>query len=951
MRNFHLSVFQDIVKARNLSDEESIFFEEDAESSHLLSFQRFLNPFAFRNLKLARSLAQRIISDSGELDISIVVSSITTLSKGVYPLGPFRQEEAPFREHTLNMLKAIKEKPDIKDTLKRIFLPTQKAMQNIIRRTLALPPEEELSVAHARRAAVSALLSYLRQDVGTCFASALAIIVQKEYPEKFITDIDKLLSSGRLSRIIDDKEYVAPINLSASLGDLYTPVAISSLYPDPFVAIASSPELLQAFSAANIFSLEQQPERQLQTLLANEYLTEKLSDPLASITAHEIIQSTLLHIFNLKGDQVKQNLSSQRIREKDAPNGAFPNTHQYLQAYERARNAFVDMSQNALLKVWELSLATLAEKPSDKTTSHLLVGMGIDNKDVSCIGSVLEETIHNLLEKLNLAAKDCESRYYEAQSQLDYVNSRMQNPINSQDNQILSYDHHRFQQELNAFLYDWEQIKEKIKHLLSFPQFFFKSLSNLLPAYFKSSYDAELLPTASASYSDSAAGFRLFFTHGRANNYAWSPIYSSAEYIQFLSSFFSFMDQEIKDKRSISTIKEEVSFIIQNITAFIHSDIFLSGAFDRILSHYNCPKQDLSITKTDSLPFTPWTYISGGSLSIFASCYFEESAPLANMKKHPENAHELIAFYADALKDLPMKIKSYLEEGHSLITTSPNHAFSIIPSHPLFIDAWNNDWYSYTWIRDVWVKQHEQFLSSHILSKQEIHALIVKLTENLHFSSLAEDMFSFFEDFSLTLPEFYTKILKFFEQNNQHPNLQLKKLLCKTLFQLIPLIPEQLVPDAVEKVASYVGVYSKVKKIHLQQIIEDHFGKFSFLSSTDFLHLFSCILLQALQKTHFDEDLYFRTLSAMRHHKLAYPAPLLFADSNWDNTYLGFTVNPGNGLVELWGFNYVGANGFPMVEWEQYLNISQEWVLFSDPVQYGMPPPPGYRSGLPKGFF
>ncbi|WP_213358238.1 hypothetical protein [Chlamydiifrater phoenicopteri] len=951
MKNFHLSVFQDVIDARNLSDEESIFFEEDAESSYIFSFKRFLNPLAFRNLKLARALSQRIISDSGELDISIVVSSIEILSKGIYPLGPFRQEEAPFREHTLNMLKAIKNKVEIRDTLKRLFLPTQKALQNIIRRSLALPPEEELTVAHARRAAVSALLSYLRQDVGTCFASALAIVIQKEYPEKFITDIDKLLSSGRLSRMVGDKEYLAPINLSASLGDLYNPVEISSLYPDPFAAIASSPELLHAFSSAGIFSPEQQPEEQLQALLANEYLTQKLSDPLASISAHEIIQSTLLHAFGITQDQVKQTLLTQGIKEKSGLQHLFSETHQYLQAYEQARNAFVDMSQNALLKVWELSLATLAEKPTDKTTPHLLAGLGIRNEDPSCIGSILEETIHHLLQKLNAEAKDCESRYYEAQSQLDYVNSRLQNPINSQDNQILSYDHHRFQQELNAALYAWEQIKEKTKHLLSFPQFFLKSLTTLLPQYFKSAYDVDLLPTASSPYTDSAAGFRLFFTHGRANNYAWSPIQSSTEYVQFLSSFFSFMEQEIQDKRSVSTIKEEVSSIIQSITAFVHSDNFLSGAFDRILSHYQYPKQKQQQKVPDFLPFTPWTYISGGSLSTFTSCYFEENVSLTNIKKHPENAHELIAFYADALKDLPLKTKNYLEDGHSLITSSPSHAFSIIPSHPLFMDAWNNDWYSYTWIRDVWVKQHELFLASYTLSKQEIHSLILKLTEDLHFSSLAEEMLSFFEDFSLTLPEFYAKTLKFFEQNTQHPNLQIKKLLCRSLFRLIPLIPEQLVPSAIEKVASYVGVSSKIKKINLQEILENHFNKFSFLSSKEFLHLFSCMLLQALQKTHFDEDLYFRTLSAMRHHKLAYPAPLLFADSNWNNTYLGFTVNPGNALVELWGFNYAGANGFPMVEWEQYLSTTQEWLLFSDPVQYGMPPPPGYRSGLPKGFF
>lgn len=109
--------------------------------------------------------------------------------------------------------------------------------------------------------------------------------------------------------------------------------------------------------------------------------------------------------------------------------------------------------------------------------------------------------------------------------------------------------------------------------------------------------------------------------------------------------------------------------------------------------------------------------------------------------------------------------------------------------------------------------------------------------------------------------------------------------------------------------------------------------------------------MESYQQLYFEEDLFFRLATAMRHHNLAYPAPLLFGDSNWAYSYFGFILHPGTQEIDLWQFNYAGLQGYPLENTDKLLSVSRPWTLYANPIDYGMPPPPGYRSRMPKGFF
>lgn len=59
---------------------------------------------------------------------------------------------------------------------------------------------------------LTALLTPLRQVVGSCFATAPAIAIQRHHVERFLEDIEALLHRGQITRIISGQEFVAPLN-------------------------------------------------------------------------------------------------------------------------------------------------------------------------------------------------------------------------------------------------------------------------------------------------------------------------------------------------------------------------------------------------------------------------------------------------------------------------------------------------------------------------------------------------------------------------------------------------------------------------------------------------------------------------------------------------------------------------------------------------------------------
>src|SRR5262249_38617142 len=126
--------------------------------------------------------------------------------------------------------------------------------EQIIRDTLNLKSNVPISDAHARRAALAAWLTYLRQSVGSCFATAPAILIQQTMAHQFLKDLNELVNTGRFKRTFGGIEYAVPLSLSWGAGDLKRPLMFD---PD----ICYSPGLMAAWEAIGLIQ-EQLPLKQ-----------------------------------------------------------------------------------------------------------------------------------------------------------------------------------------------------------------------------------------------------------------------------------------------------------------------------------------------------------------------------------------------------------------------------------------------------------------------------------------------------------------------------------------------------------------------------------------------------------------------------------------------------------------------------------------------------------------
>lgn len=957
MHDLDLFIFNHLQQPTQSQSLEALFCQEDSSfldfaTTHLQS------PLEAHLIQLTRKLAAYLLSDQGEIELNRVVSCIKHFSKCTYPLGPDRYEATPAREHILKMLITIQESNTLRDSINHLFLPSYPSVHTMIRETLGLDSTISLQPYHVKQAVLSALFSHLRQDVGSCFASALAIVIQQEYPERLIKDLTELLSTGKLSRTIAEQTVFAHMNLFPCIGELFKPIHILDLYPKPIQCLAKAPGLQKAFLATNILSPEN-VESQIQQLLSQEPLLQKLKQTSGIITVHDILQISLLHHFKLSEQEVlyvllHDGLHKNNLAQHLQQSPKKQTIYQYIEAYEQACRGFTSTTQNRLLKCWEYTLATLAEANLSTTTQHLMVALGMDANEDASLAALLQDYFQNTITSLKELLLKCEQTYNSAKAQLDYIERRISQPINDQESKILSLDHIRFRQEVNQALNEWNLLQNKINKLGSCSAFLLSFYTKTLSQYFKSCYDP-LIQEFTYTYTDAPSGFRILYTHGRSHPHTWEPLYSINEFIQALTDFFSSTERDLLEKHPAAGIEEEISHCIQHLIAFLHTPRFQIASINRILKKHNQPENPNILNHLETIFYTPWVYISGGTVSSLISNYFENQQPITQINKTAENAHELAAFFSDALKDLPVGIQQYLEKNHNLIVSSPTHTFSIMANDPLFKDAWSNDWYSYTWLRDIWVKKQRLFIQSIVYSQAEIRQFIETFCSQQHMNSdILSACLDFCSDYSLTIPEFYEKMNRFFKQlfpNNTELLALLDRRLSAQFVHVTPYLSEQQLPQAIAEVSQYLGISSRITFEKFKDLIEQFVPKFSLLSSDDFRHIYMGLLMKSYQHIYTEEDLYVRLTSAMRHHQLTYPAPLLFGDTNWAHTYFGFILHPGTEEIDLWQFNYAGLKGRPINKKSRVFTLTTPWQLFSNPIDYGMPPPPGYRSHLPKGFF
>lgn len=821
-----------------------------------------------------------------------------------------------------------------------------------------MPQNTVITDAHARRAALSAWLCYLRQNVGSCFATAPAIIVQSEQPELFLLDLHELLSTGQLKRTFGGIEYVVPLSSTWGAGDLRRPVVLSlhskesptDIWNAPGIQVAlEETGLIDANSDEKIKQIQEKIVQALPdwneknpTILTNcETILKRIFMLHTGVTENDLIEYALRPKGMIHSGLMMQSNFSSGMGGKGE---ACANFHHYM---EIASNSFKSLSENALLKSWEYSLASFSETKSEFTRWNLYSSLGLAPDDAGGLGPCLHNIIKEKLDRYNQKVQDLQFEYEHMFAQVKQLEVRMRNAASEQEAHWIRAE---YQVKANEF-YLLEELRDaansKAQVYANLFNIVIDHYDKLFPEHFQEVYDPDIREAPSGPYDDSPAGYRLLFKHGRSNTSQWTPIKSPQEFIDALSRFFTITERELVSIEPLKGLENEISDIVTSLVTHIKTQEFLESAFHRMaIAHKVAPIAD-PLDNLDKIAMKPWAYISGGTMTTLVSCYFKRDQKPTEVARWVESPTELLTYFVDTIKQIPpMIMDPFLkDQDKSLLIHSPTHAFLLKPGISPFKEAWQSEAFSYTWVRDQLIKPMERFVDSLELDEGMQEYLIDYLTQFVPINYQPYFKQSFTRMIGkMEAADFRDYVL---DGVNKERGLRFQGSgvlssvdMDSALYNLLPLFPANELSDRLINLIEHnPQVDMKLKQELKASIPNRESSVFSphYISAQQLQEICHGLLCAAYGSTSMPFDCPGAINRTAQKLGYAMPTPILFADTNWVRDYFAFVVSPGTKLLELWRVDPSGRNGIPMTAWREWVNGSRKtptWGIYTRPSEY-----------------
>lgn len=926
---------------------KKILTEEFDDLSRRSERSELQSPFQIRNLIRARRLADLLIDEKGEIKGDLILKAISILEGNLYPLGAGRESDLLSQKRILKTLQWLNDISSQKK-LKMISKPlSHKQADDIIRETLNLEPNTVVSDAHARRAVLASLLTDLRQSVGSCFATAPALLIHSENLPQFLQDMNDILSMGRLKRVSQGVETHVPISPTFGMGDLRRPAVIDPRVEGEVDDIGFSPGLLTAFERGGLIDREKGLKERVDH--CREIVKKVFHDHTEPViaTPEGIIRTALFAHFGIDerilSDYLKRpremvfgSLMLDMPRASRTQKGVGEACQLFLEGFDRAKKAFVVTAENALLKCWEFTLASFAESKEDFTKWNLYIGLGVNADEPGGIGAVLYSSLKDRMERLRERVEEYNREYEQLYAQLKFIEGRVQQASTEKELQWLRVEYRSRLNEFQTFEQMRDREVRRHDRMANIYKVIMEKYLELFPRYFQEIYDAEMNDVGQNFYDDRPAGFRLVYKHGRMNTSQWTRIDSPQEYSDALASFFVATESELSHMDELHGFEQEVGEWVTLLVNHVKTKEFLESAFQRVAIRNRSPIIKNPLENLEKVDKKPWAYTSGGSLEHLLMNYFKLRDKPQVVSRWVESPTELVVFIVDTLKKLPPKVQEELksDEQMSLLMQSPTHAFRLLPNLKPFFDAWQTEAFTYTDVRDRFIHPSQNFYEMKEIRKDEFDFLVEEMEKELplNYKPTFRHIFSVYPGVS-SLKEMGRYFVDRFEtetglQRRGHPILNQDQI-ASILYKLLPIHRYGDIKGDFDEIFSpYNAAWT---------LLQDKIRDDDLISAEGVLDLIQDVLLLHHNTTFIHQDDFRLLRRAAIQKKLLAPCPLLFADTNWPNYYFAFAVNPITNEFEFWRMSPLATTGEPMGEWREWLNGSRKdipWGIYTQPFEY-----------------
>lgn len=176
---------------------------------------------------LARACAEIVMDRNGKFSRERARQVVSMLATGNVPgtLIPGTDKMSDHTRHIIRILTLMCDNRSFRKTLDGIGAPIgqDNPAQDIVRKTLGLLADAEITEIHARQAALSALLGNIRQaKTGSCFATSLAIHTIKNDPSRTLSELKQLIETGKMTvlSIMNNTRWKVPISRGTSTDEV-----------------------------------------------------------------------------------------------------------------------------------------------------------------------------------------------------------------------------------------------------------------------------------------------------------------------------------------------------------------------------------------------------------------------------------------------------------------------------------------------------------------------------------------------------------------------------------------------------------------------------------------------------------------------------------------------------------------------------------------------------------
>jgi hypothetical protein len=693
MKEILHKTFSEVIHKENFL---SSFFDLklETELSFLAEKSGLQDSYRTRITHRSRKISEMLIDDEGELDRVKWEELLAHFQEKLYILCPGGENDGIVSKRQFLILKNL---PHFYTIIKKFQNPlVSLGAESLIRESLQLLPKTLLTNAHIRQAVLAACLTLLRQNVGSCFATAPAILVQEDQIERLLEDLYELLFTGKLKRVIAGTEFSVPLSPSWGWGDLRKKIDAGT--------IEYSPGFLLALSRVGIIDPHAALEKKIK-------LAAGFAAPFKGrgFSVEELLRAILFGHFGVK------------MEEKE----------------NEARSAFRIVTDHPLLKAWEFTIASFSEAKMEFSRWNLYTSLGLHQEEKGGIGEVLYHYADEKLKENNEKIQEYQIEYEYAFNQVKAVESLLRNAGSEEESRRLRSEYQARFYHMQSCLTIRDKAYLAAANYSSFYSFMVKQYDEKFPEYFQEIYDPEMMEVSSEDiYDDTPAGFRLVYKHGRRDASSWSFIRDGYQFVSALVDFFQMTESLIATVADWEGAESVIQEITTKVIQHVRSQEFLDSAIQR---------RNL-----------PWAYVSGGSLSHLLKIYYRREGEFVEEERWVESEIELLIFFLDSLKNLP---ESVLEKKKKMLMYTPTHACILEPFWELFTKGWRDEGFTYTWVRDALMEPRISFYEKIYLSLEEQQFLIEQFAQRLppFLAHMWQQEFHFLTE-STSLQEFRAKM-------------------------------------------------------------------------------------------------------------------------------------------------------------------------------------------------